>query len=533
MKSLITKDFGVTNAKNFEKMISNPLANVYLMVGQSLPWNGTDAVIEDPYDTTEYKNNIFKQGQLLKKITSSDVQPVIPRVDWGSGNVYVAYDQTANLFVKSAATALTGGNVNVAVGSSNVAANGINLASATYSISGGTLIRANNITKEVVSVNAVGDFLTVNTSFSSTATSQTIFKIETSSVQYLNKFYVRNSFDQVFKCMYNNSGATSTVMPEITLGGELPENPYIQTSDGYYWKYMYTIPSGLKNKFFTDKYMPVIKDQIVYDSATNGRLDVIQIIDGGTGYYAGSSLNNYSIVTVSGDGTGANVTVDVSYGVINNLHILDGGSGYTTATITVDDPLQQSTGNTANLRAVISPQYGHGYDAVRELGASDLMISVDLVGDAGGNLPVVAGGGDSIRQACLVKDIKTANLAQFGTSTYYTMYTQVYTTNPPADFTINERVYVGDSYETATFSATIMHVDSTNNILLLNQISGDSDITTKQLRQKDAPSVYATALTVIEPSINILSGEILYVENRDKIIRSPYQTETIKLVVEF
>ena len=76
MKSLITKDFGVTNAKNFEKMISNPLANVYLMVGHSLPWDGNDAVAEDPYDTTEYKNSIFKQGQLLKKITSSDIQPV-------------------------------------------------------------------------------------------------------------------------------------------------------------------------------------------------------------------------------------------------------------------------------------------------------------------------------------------------------------------------------------------------------------------------------------------------------------------------
>ena len=264
MKSLITKDFGVTNARNFEQMISNPLANVYLMVGHSLPWEGNDATPEDPYDTTEYKNSIFKQGHLLKKITSSDIQPVIPRVDWGSGNVYVAYDQTANLFVKSAATALPG-NVNVSITTSNVIANGVNLASISYGITNGSLIKINESIKEVVSVNAKGDFLHTNTNFSSTATAQTIYTVQTSSVQYINKFYARNSHDQVFKCMYNNNGAISTTMPEITLGGELPENPFIETDDGYYWKYMYTIPSGLKNKFFTDKYMPVIKDQIVYD----------------------------------------------------------------------------------------------------------------------------------------------------------------------------------------------------------------------------------------------------------------------------
>jgi len=78
MKSLVTKDFGITNAKNFEKMVSVPLANVYVMVGRSLAWANTangdlldDVTISDPYDTTTYKYNAQKDGLLLKRISNS------------------------------------------------------------------------------------------------------------------------------------------------------------------------------------------------------------------------------------------------------------------------------------------------------------------------------------------------------------------------------------------------------------------------------------------------------------------------------
>ena len=151
---------------------------------------------------------------------------------------------------------------------------------------------------------------------------------------------------------------------------------------------MYSIPTGLKSKFFTDKYMPVLRDTIVSTNAKDGRIDVIKIINGGTGYYAGSNVNNYSVVAVTGDGTLANVSVDVVSGVISDINILNGGNNYTTATITIDDPLQQDIGSAANLQAVISPQYGNGFDPQRELGGSDLMISVEFEGDVGGELPV-------------------------------------------------------------------------------------------------------------------------------------------------
>lgn len=541
MKSLVTKDFGITNAKNFEKMVSVPLANVYVMVGRSLAWANTangdlldDVTISDPYDTTTYKYNAQKDGLLLKRITSNDIQPVIPRVDWAANTVYVAYDQTANLFIKTAETLVSGGTVNVSLSLANtVNANSINLAAATPALSAGSIIRIDEETKEVVRINAAGDFLTVNTVFTTAHTTANLFKLDISQTQYSNKFYVRNSSDQVFKCLFNNNGAQSNTMPEITIGGDLPENPYIETVDGYKWKYMYSIPTGLKNKFFTDKYMPVIRDTIVFDNAKNGRIDIIKIINGGSGYYAGSSVNNYSVVNVTGDGTLANVSVDVVNGVIVDINILNGGNNYTTATVTVADPLQQAIGNTANLQAVISPQYGHGFDPQRELGGSSVMVSLDFDGDVEGNLPVQNDGTDLIRQICVAKDVQYAN-GTFGTASYFPMYTQIITSNPPVDFVHNETVYVGASFATSTFSAKVAHFDNNTNTLYVNNIVGDiSNIENETIYQKDSPSSFAKVFNLIQPSINIFSGEILFIENRAKITRHENQTESTKFVVEF
>jgi len=300
---------------------------------------------------------------------------------------------------------------------------------------------------------------------------------------------------------------------------------------------MYTIPSGLKNKFFTDKYMPVLRDTVVFDNAKDGRIDIIKIVSGGDGHFAGSNVNNYSVVSVTGDGTLANVTVDVVNGVITDINILNGGNNYTTATITINDPLKQSISNTANLQAVISPQYGHGQDPQKELGGSNIMISVDFEGDVAGELPVENDGGDSIRQISLVKDVKLAN-GIFGNASNFPMYTKIFTSNPPVDFSRNETVFVvsdeASGFENSIFNAKVIHFDSTNNVLYVNNIVGNVNlIEGKKITQKDAPSAFATVFSVTKPDINIFSGEIMYIENRAKITRNENQTESTRFVVEF
>lgn len=542
MKSLVYSNFGITNAKNFESMVSFPLANVYVLIGRSLPWANAsnsslydDTVLPPPYETVDYKNNLSRNGTIMKKLTANDLQLVAPRVDWAANTVYVAYDEYANLYVKSISTTILGGNVNVSIDLANtVVANGINLAALTPDVVSGSLISIGEETKEVHAVASNGSFLRVNTSFASAYTSQNLKVITTSSVQYANKFYVRNNVDQVFKCLFNNGGVPSTIMPEIALDGQLPENPFIETNDGYRWKYLYTIPSGLKNKFFTDKYMPVIRESIVLNNAGPGRLDIIKIEASGGGYYSGGSVNNYAILSVIGDGTGANLTADITNGAITDINILNGGNNYTTATITITDPLKKPLTSNANLIPVISPYYGHGADPVRELGASNLMLSVDFDGDLDGELPTESDGTDTIRQVAIIKDPQKNNGDYFSTNTYVTMFTELSVSGPPVPFDHNAIVYSGASYETASFTARVVHFDDEVNLLYLNNISGNVDASVSEtVYQLDNSLVAAKVFNVKKPELNIFSGDLLYVENRAKITRSPDQTETLKVVIEF
>ena len=122
MKSKITKDFGVALAENFESAISNGTDFLYVMMGRSAQWSGGDT-LETPYDTTEYKNAAFKNGIILKKVTGSDVHPVVPRVDWEDGEYYAAYSETANTFAKTSETEISDILLSVESSSNNVTGN--------------------------------------------------------------------------------------------------------------------------------------------------------------------------------------------------------------------------------------------------------------------------------------------------------------------------------------------------------------------------------------------------------------------------
>lgn len=105
-------------------------------------------------------------------------------------------------------------------------------------------------------------------------------------VDLLNKrFYVavdETAFIHVYKCLSNANGATSTIQPvfnDVQFDENLFESgdDYYQTADGYQWKYMYSVDSLTFNKFATQKYMPVVANNIVEDNAQNGSIDVIKV----------------------------------------------------------------------------------------------------------------------------------------------------------------------------------------------------------------------------------------------------------------
>jgi hypothetical protein len=129
-----------------------------------------------------------------------------------------------------------------------------------------------------------------------------------------NSFFVVTDNDQVYKCLYNNRGANSTVKPTGT------STSVTQTSDGYRWKYMYTMSPPDKLKYYTSTYMPaktLAADDgsvqwDVQQAAVNGAIDVIQVSANGTGYILAtntfSSVTNTSQMVLATGSSGADGT---------------------------------------------------------------------------------------------------------------------------------------------------------------------------------------------------------------------------------
>ncbi len=454
--AIFTKNFGVLNALNFERLTTGNFANCYVAIGKQTEWANSDTAAA-PVDTANTFYQFWNNMIGMKKITAADMNLVIPRVDWAANTVYVEYNQDTQMFAKAAA-----------------------------------------------------------------------------NVAYDNKFYVRNSNDQVFKCLFNNTSANSTVMPEIALDGQLPENAFIETSDGYKWKYMYTIPAGLKEKFFTSQYMPVTNENIVTNSAVDGRLDIIKITANGAGFNANSNSNSYNIVTITGDGSNANITVKITAtapngGNITGYNIIAGGNNYTRASLALVDPLKIA--NTANgaLTAVIGPPGGHGANVAQELGASNLMLCVEIEGNESGKLPI--NGLNTFRQIGILQDPLLAN-SVYATNTVYRTTTALGLAAAPSPaFTQKETIYVGTSLATATFTAVVEDYDSANLTVYVNNTTGT--LSTPATLIGNSSGAIATALTETAPDVKKFSGDLLYIENSANISRSAVETQQVKLTLRF
>lgn len=97
------------------------------------------------------------------------------------------------------------------------------------------------------------------------------------------------SYKHVYKCLYNNNGGPSTDRP-LFKNAKYDENlysagdDYYETSDGYQWKYMYSVSSAVFDKFATEKYIPVSANAIVATNAQEGSIDVVKVTDAGKNY---------------------------------------------------------------------------------------------------------------------------------------------------------------------------------------------------------------------------------------------------------
>lgn len=110
------------------------------------------------------------------------------------------------------------------------------------------------------------------------------------------------SFYHVYKCLDNNNGAKSTVEP-LFVYFTSADNFVFRASDGYVWKYMYTVPNAQVKKFSSTNFFPVVTDANVSSNAINGSIDVVKVLSGGKGYDNYSNgIFSITDLRVNGDG---------------------------------------------------------------------------------------------------------------------------------------------------------------------------------------------------------------------------------------
>lgn len=161
-------------------------------------------------------------------------------------------------------------------------------------------------------------------------------------------FYVLTDEFNVYKCISNNYNSPSTIKPTGT-----NVNTFT-TSDGYIWKFMYTIPVALKNRFLSTEYIPVttaLKAQYysggnitninieaggynylttITGAGTISSSSTTKTITGLTTHFTAQVKHNYVLKTLAGDviGTVDTVNSDTSITLHANALITTSNIGY-------------------------------------------------------------------------------------------------------------------------------------------------------------------------------------------------------------
>jgi len=346
----------------------------------------------------------------------------------------------------------------------------------------------------------------------------------------VNKFYVKNRYDQVFKCLWNNNDGFSTEEPFFQPGSYGTNNIYVG-DDGYKWKYMYTIDVGTKRKFMDATWMPIPVGQntpnpVQTNPSTGivagcGDIEVINVTNGGSGY---DPANSTITVTVTGDGSGATGTVQVADGQITDIIVTNVGSNYTTAAVSITSTL----GSGATAIAPASPIGGHALDPVSELGASHVMFTCEFDGNEGGYVPTDI---DYRQVGLLINPISQSSGAAPANGTIYKTTTDLVVAPGFGEYVSDEVVYQGPSLENATFTATVLSFDVASNVVRLINTTGTPTL--------NAPvfGVFSkttrTVLNVSYPDFITFSGYLAHIQNRSGIQRSSDGIEQFRFVLGY
>lgn len=414
------------------------------------------------------------------------------------------------------------------------------------------------------------------------------------------RLYVMNDNYEVFKCLYNGTsvanpnGTTVSLQPKrnVSPSGEgtydsetgiFTEAPTVP-SNGYVWKYMYTIPTNDVIRFVSTDFIPIVQDASVQSLAAtqNGSITTILIRDAGSNLPPSSTL----YTSIIGDGTGGLIKITTSAsGQISDAYLCNtngdrvniSGSGYKYANVilkngylfentALSNPATVNANATGFIEAIVPFQGGHGSDPILELSAKRVMANIRLTYSEGqGDFPV----DNDFRRIGIVTNPKLpAPSTEFATvdtlSGLYALKLNNVTTAFIQDEIVKQEVTSGNfAYGTVVswvwdevpagqtpssgvlkyFQSSEYHTNKGKVLSFVSNaaldVEGEVSLASGNVETSfdtlvGQPLLGMTFVDGIStPDIAKYTGDIIYVENRRLITRAPDQIEDIKLVIEF
>ena len=390
---------------------------------------------------------------------------------------------------------------------------------------------------------------------------------------YDSNYYVINSDFRVYVCIDNGSSGTNLKGGRSKFEPTSTDlQPFTAGSDGYTWKYLFSISPSDIIKFDSIEYIALPNDWLTStdsqiqsvreagDSDTNNnQIKKVYIKNAGLGYTA----STYDIL---GDGTGGRVSINVdSNGAITSTDVVTGGKGYTFGI--VDLERTGTISSPANLIPIIPPSKGHGYDIYTELGADRVLIYARF-DDSTKDFPVDT----KFAQVGIVKNPKeySSGVTTFTGSTYSSSYALKLDNSYTGTPTVGEKVTQTQS-STEIAKGWVSSYDSSTKVLkyfqdrslFLTDGVNQEDRTTIGVDSKvvdfnntDSISFTSATSTIVasgftgssengitlgsnftgglaNPEINKKTGDIIYIDNRPEVERNLRQKEDVKIILEF
>jgi len=404
-----------------------------------------------------------------------------------------------------------------------------------------------------------------------------------SSNLYSSNYYVMNSDYRVYVCIYNGAAPSNNGKGIVSL--QEPTHTDLQPrleSDGYIWKYLYTIKPSEILKFDSANFMPVptnwenntdVVD--VRNAAVDGKIEVITIEDVTSAAYQFNGTKNN--VPIRGDGDGGLASVTFLNGKPSAVQVTNGGSGYSFATLDLDSVV---TGAGASFSVIIPPPGGHGGDVYRELGSNKVLV-YSRIENADVTNPDFPTGNQFARIGILKNPLENGSTNLLTSSSVVNLPAikvegaAASSLIPSLDGQITQTVGVG-----STAIGKIISYDSTTQVLRywqdrslatnnsagtkptygysLNKFNntpgsgGSTNLTVATTSGTETLTIdtgFVGVSTIVnsktyyfgqsftnglaEPEIKKHSGDIIYIDNRPEVMRATNQREDIKIVLEF